>query len=88
VANLDHPDISGQCRYAFSDFQRSMPLLWLFAGFVVVVVAFGLVLSVPITTALAAAVLRPSAPDGPEAPALESPRRDPCDDFAPSERPW
>jgi uncharacterized membrane protein len=54
--------------------------------------SIGLVLSVPITTALAAAVLRPSAPDGPDGPEApaepESPRRDPWDDFAPSERPW
>jgi uncharacterized membrane protein len=41
VVLVDRPDVTSQYRYAFSDFQRSLPLLWLLAGFVVAVVAFG-----------------------------------------------
>jgi hypothetical protein len=50
--------------------------------------SIGLVLSVPITTALAAADLTPSAPDGPEPPAEPEPPHRTWDDFAPSGRPW
>jgi uncharacterized membrane protein len=35
------PDSPAEFRYAFEDYQRSTPLLWLLAGFVVVVLAFG-----------------------------------------------
>jgi len=35
------PDSPAEFRYAFEDFQRSTPLLWLLVGFVAVVLAFG-----------------------------------------------
>jgi uncharacterized membrane protein len=35
------PDSPAEFRYAFDDYQRSTPLLWLLAGFVVVVLALG-----------------------------------------------
>jgi uncharacterized membrane protein len=41
VVLLDVATSPPEYRYAFSDFQRRTPLVWLVAGFVVVVVAFG-----------------------------------------------
>src|SRR5687768_15528265 len=41
VVLLDVATSPAQYRYSFVDFQRSTPLLWLVAAFVVVVVAFG-----------------------------------------------
>jgi uncharacterized membrane protein len=41
VVLLDVPTSPHDFRYSFVDFQRRTPLLWLLAGFVVVVVAFG-----------------------------------------------
>lgn len=41
VVLLDVPTSPEPFRYVFSDFQRTIPLAWLVAGFVVVVLAFG-----------------------------------------------
>ncbi|HEY8526228.1 MAG TPA: YibE/F family protein [Acidimicrobiales bacterium] len=41
VVLLELPSGPPEFRYQFSDFQRSVPLLWLVAAFVVVVIAFG-----------------------------------------------
>ena len=41
VVLLDVATSPARYRYSFADFQRSTPLLWLVAAFVVVVVAFG-----------------------------------------------
>jgi uncharacterized membrane protein len=41
VVLLDVATSPAQYRYSFSDFQRSTPMLWLVAAFVVVVIAFG-----------------------------------------------
>lgn len=41
VVLLDVPTSPDPYRYTFVDFQRTIPLLWLLAGFVVVVVGFG-----------------------------------------------
>src|SRR5215207_3364342 len=58
------PESPPEFRYAFSDFQRSTPMLWLLAAFVIVVLAFGRLqgLRALVGLGLSPALLRDSSP--------------------------